>query len=57
MSPIQNLDSPKREEGSKMKKLLVVLTILLISMPVFGGERVTKIIESDIPIIIDGNWV
>jgi len=57
MSPIQNLDSPKREEGLKMKKLLVVLTILLISMPVFGGERVTKIIESDIPIIIDGNWV
>jgi len=57
MSSIQKLDSPKRKEGLKMKKLIAVLTVLLISLPVFGGERVTKIIESDIPIIIDGNWV
>lgn len=40
-----------------MKKLIAVLTVLLISLPVSGGERVTKVIESDIPIIIDGNWV
>jgi hypothetical protein len=40
-----------------MKKGIAVLTVLLISLPVFGGGRVTRVIESDIPIIIDGNWV
>ncbi|MBD3424755.1 MAG: hypothetical protein GF417_09985 [Candidatus Latescibacteria bacterium] len=57
MSSIQKSDSPKIEEGLKMKKVIAVLTVLLISLPVVGGERVTKVIESDIPIIIDGNWV
>lgn len=40
-----------------MKSLLTVFTIIFVSLPVFGGERVTKVIESDIPIIIDGNWI
>lgn len=48
---------PQREEGLKMKKLIVFLAALLVSLPVFAGERVTKIVESDLPVILDGNWI
>ena len=40
-----------------MKRVIVFLVVLLVSLPVFAGERVTKIVESEIPVILDGNWI
>lgn len=39
-------------------KIIVFLFIITIApLPVFAGETVTKVVESDVPIIIDGNWI
>ncbi|HMA77483.1 MAG TPA: hypothetical protein VKO43_09255 [Candidatus Krumholzibacteriaceae bacterium] len=40
-----------------MKRLIVFLVALIVALPVFAGERVTKIVESEIPVILDGNWI
>jgi len=40
-----------------MKRVIVFLLVLIVSLPVFAGERVTKIVESEIPVILDGNWI
>lgn len=39
-------------------KIIVFLFIIMIApLPVSAGEPVTRIVESNVPIIIDGNWV
>ena len=42
-----------------MKFIFVVLMLSLLLLPetVFSGETVTKVIESDVPMIIDGHWL
>lgn len=34
-----------------------LLFVLILAAPVLSGETVTRIIESDTPIVIDGNWI
>jgi hypothetical protein len=34
-----------------------LLLVLTLAAPALAGETVTRIIESDVPIVIDGNWI
>jgi len=37
--------------------IISLLFFLILAVPARAGETVTRIIESDVPMIIDGNWI